>query len=557
VGVQKQTVAGQAIEIIALMIVWATVIALVNPRGDFPSQDDWHYAWPTLQFARTGEFHMTRYSAPSLRAQVLWGSLWVHAFGFSFNVLRASTLALSAAALLLINRLLAALSLSAGVRWMGSLAFLFHPIFLFSSCTFMTEVPFVFACIVAYALIAAGIERDRTTLVALGTAAAVLSCFIRQSGAVNIAAAGLLLLLLRERISRRWIAHGVALSAGVVVLGFVAMFRREWLAGSLKEFHTHYSMWSQSTYGLSEQISTAYHYLWLQACNSALFFLPLTVPLLLLVRRSLARWQVTLLAIFAIAMTVRSVSVISDGYSLPVSRTAYHSDFILGQTLVDLGIGPLTLRRSSADSSAGPIHMRSEAKAILTIVAALGGAAMSWAFITWLISAVKQPVLNARALLAGSFVVCGTGALFISAFYFDRYSFDSAWAFVLVLPLIVPWERRAAWAVSVAALVVIAWFSIASVHDYFAWNRARWTAYESLRQRGIAAEQIDGGLEIIGWEELVLNPAGPKWVRAEIRPYAIVFRPPAGTVITAEYRYRRWLGMWDDRLFAVRSNKTP
>jgi hypothetical protein len=496
---------------------------------------------------------MTRYSAPSLRAQVVWGALWVRAFGFSFEVLRASTLALSAAALLLINRLLAALSLSAGVRWTGSLAFLFHPIFLFSSCTFMTEVPFVFTSILAFALMAAGIERDRPGLVALGAAAAVLSCFIRQSGAINIAAAGLLLLALRERISRRWIAHGVALSAAVAVLAIVAIFRREWLAGSLKEFRTHYSMWSQSTFGLPEQIGTAYHYLWLQACDSALFFLPLTAPLLLLIRRSLPRWQAILLATVAIALTARSVSLISDGFPLPFSNAAHHSDINLGQTFVDLGIGPLTLRPSSADSIAGPIHMRNEAKAILTIGVAVLGAAMCWAFIRWLVSAATQPSRNARALLAASFVVCGSGALFISAYYFDRYSLDSAWALVLVLPLIVPWERRAARAVSVVALIAMAWFSIASVHDYFAWNRARWTAYDSLRKRGVPPEQIDGGVEIIGWEELVRNPAGPKWVRVASRHYVIVFKPPAGTAIVAQYPYKRWLGMWDDRLYVVRS----
>jgi hypothetical protein len=553
VGVQRQTVAGSAIEMIALMIVWAAVIVIIHPRGNFPTQDDWHHSWPTLQFAKTGEFHMTRYTAPSLRAQVVWGALWVRAFGFSFEILRASTLALSAGALLLINRLLAALPLSAAVRWIGSLAFLFHPIFLFSSCTFMTEVPFVFTSIAAFAMIAAGIERDRTSLVALGAAAAVLSCFIRQSGAINIAAAGLLLLALRERIARRWIAHGIALSAAVAVLAIVAIFRRDWLAGSLKEFHTHYSMWSQSTFGLSEQIGTAYHYLWLQACNSALFFLPLTAPLLLLIRRSLPRWQAILLGAIAVALTARSVSLIADGYAFPFSNSAYHSDINLGQTLVDLGMGPLTLRPASTATNPGPIHMRNGAKAILTIIVALLGAAMSWAFITWLVSAAREPAQNARALLAASFVTCGTAALFISAYYFDRYSFDSAWAFVLVLPMIVPWERRAAWVISVAALLAIAWFSITSVHDYFAWNRARWTAYDSLRKRGVPADQIDGGLEIIGWEELVRNPAGPKWVPAGVRPYAIVFRPRTKTVITSEHRYRRWLGMWDDRLYVVRS----
>src|SRR6202022_3898062 len=85
------------LEVALLLGVWAMTIAIIRPVGDFPLHDDWDFAIATWRFARTGQFHFTQFTAVSLRAQVLWGALWTHFFGESFEVLRASTLTLSAA----------------------------------------------------------------------------------------------------------------------------------------------------------------------------------------------------------------------------------------------------------------------------------------------------------------------------------------------------------------------------------------------------------------------------------------------------------------------------
>src|ERR1700738_1912993 len=136
-------------EIAAILGLWGAAIAFIAPRGDFPIDDDWDFAIATWRFADTGHFYFTPFTAVSLRAQVLWGALWTRLFGQSFDVLRTSTLVLAAATLFIVHGML----LRAGVprfgRIIATLAFGFHPIFLWSSCTFMTEVPFVFASSVA------------------------------------------------------------------------------------------------------------------------------------------------------------------------------------------------------------------------------------------------------------------------------------------------------------------------------------------------------------------------------------------------------------------------
>src|SRR4051812_19942903 len=132
-------------EVLLILAIAAAAALLARPYGNFPLNDDAHYASAAFHFARTGEFHLTLATVPSLRAQVVWGGMFVRLFGQSFEVLRASTMTLAILTLLLINRLLALTPVSARVRIVATLAFLFHPIFFLSSFTYMTEVPFVFA----------------------------------------------------------------------------------------------------------------------------------------------------------------------------------------------------------------------------------------------------------------------------------------------------------------------------------------------------------------------------------------------------------------------------
>src|ERR1700694_2852010 len=90
-NIQHSTFA-RRVEPLAIIVIWAAAIAFVNPRGNFPIDDDWDLALATWRFSEPGHFHFPASTAVSLRAQVLWGALWTWLFGESFDVLRTSTL---------------------------------------------------------------------------------------------------------------------------------------------------------------------------------------------------------------------------------------------------------------------------------------------------------------------------------------------------------------------------------------------------------------------------------------------------------------------------------
>src|SRR3954466_2477347 len=70
---------------------------LVGGGANVPVIDDWVYAWSVEDLLKTGRLHVLPISAIYPIAQVLWGTLFARLFGFSFAVLRLSTVTASIA----------------------------------------------------------------------------------------------------------------------------------------------------------------------------------------------------------------------------------------------------------------------------------------------------------------------------------------------------------------------------------------------------------------------------------------------------------------------------
>ena len=79
--------------------VMLAMSVLVYSPVEVPVVDDWTYAWSVEHFLHTGELRMLEWSAHYPLAQILWGALFSRLWGFSFAVLRLSTLVLAWAGL--------------------------------------------------------------------------------------------------------------------------------------------------------------------------------------------------------------------------------------------------------------------------------------------------------------------------------------------------------------------------------------------------------------------------------------------------------------------------
>jgi len=503
-----------------IVAAWLAAIAIATPRGNFPRDDDWDFALATWRFARTGHFVFTPFTAVSLRAQVLWGALWTRLFGESFDVLRLSTLVLAALTLVVVHRTLAHLGAGRFARVIGTLALGFHPFFAWSACTYMTEVPFVFASAVALYFFV------REMPVA-GSAAIVVSWFVRQTGVAWALAA------LAAARNRRWAAAALSTIALFVAL---LIFKIEWLSGAPAEFGVHFRMWRESSFRLPQQLSIAYHWFDFNARNSGLFFLPLVAPLIFVLRR---RWIP--FAVVAVVLFVRAQSLINAGLPMPYFVTPFCCDVFGGNVLADFGLGPVTLKGTY------PVRLAMGVRLLLTYGSVVAGALLVGGG-----TPPGQPPGRRRAQL---FVLFGTLALLGSGLYVDRYALDSAWALAVALPLVVPWERRAARIVACVALAALAIFDVCAIHDDFAWNRARWAAFEGLRARGVAVGDIDAGAE--PWYLHEIANADRRTRRLfqfgiPPRKYVVAFAPLRGYTVIETMPFRSWLGLREEKLYMLR-----
>jgi hypothetical protein len=221
----------------------------------------------------------------------------------------------------------------------------------------------------------------------------------------------------------------------------------------------------------------------------------------------------------------------------------YCCDIFAGNLLVDFGLGPQSLEAGDF-----PFRMPYATRLLLTYASVIGGALLIWAVLR------LTPRTN-LALLAAGIALFGSLALFGSGLYVDRYSFDSAWSLVVLLPLMLPWDRRAVRITGAAALLVMAVFSVFSVQEYFAWNRARWTAISGLRARGVPITEINGGSEAFGFYELSKGDRrfrGRHLFGVGERPYTVAFQPLPGQTIVATVPFRGWLGLHEGALYVLR-----
>jgi dolichyl-phosphate-mannose-protein mannosyltransferase len=164
--------------------VFAVGWLLVRPRANVPVIDDWVYAWSVEHLVDTGQLRVLEISAFYPIAQILWGALFASLAGFSFVVLRASTVVLAVFGCWAVYLTLRELECRRTTALLGALALAFDPAYFALSFSFMTEVPFVsFSTIALYWYVRAS-QRAESRLVWIGCLFAIAAYLTRPIGIV-------------------------------------------------------------------------------------------------------------------------------------------------------------------------------------------------------------------------------------------------------------------------------------------------------------------------------------------------------------------------------------
>jgi hypothetical protein len=173
---------GLGLALITALVLGTVSLAYMPVEG--PIIDDWTYAWSVKHLLEAGDLRMLEWSAHYPLAQIAWAALFSHVFGFSFVVLRLSTLVLAWAGLVAFFLTLRELGIHPLLAGLGTLTLWCNPVFFVLSHSFMTDVPFLSAMNTALLFYVRWFNRGRTADLALGSVSTTLAFLIRQPGAV-------------------------------------------------------------------------------------------------------------------------------------------------------------------------------------------------------------------------------------------------------------------------------------------------------------------------------------------------------------------------------------
>ncbi|MDQ7783693.1 MAG: hypothetical protein RDU20_12490 [Desulfomonilaceae bacterium] len=174
----------------ALLGIWAGIIVIINPVGEFMVNDDWAYVRSLESLMHSGGLETTGHGplhapgGPALVTHLLWGLAFVKAAGFSLTVLRVSVLTLGILASIVLFLMLLRCGASAGLSLLGTLTLVFNPLFLSQCFSFMTDITFTGFALVSVFFFHLGVQRSNTRIVALGLAFALAATLTRQLGLV-------------------------------------------------------------------------------------------------------------------------------------------------------------------------------------------------------------------------------------------------------------------------------------------------------------------------------------------------------------------------------------
>jgi hypothetical protein len=504
-------------DLLMILLLWCAAVALANPIGDFPLNDDWAYGQNARALAVENRLYFSDWPAMTLMAHTLWGALFCKIFGFSFTVLRFSTLLMGLLGLVGFYQLLKWAGLSRHMMFGLTLLLAFNPFWFLLANSYMTDVPFLATLFWSTLFFLKTIEKPAFGTLLAATFFALWACFIRQLG-LFVPGVFLLLLLYYQPINWRNALYAV-LPAAVCFASMQAF--TGWLrqTGQLSEAYRGIEDLWRSVMDNQELFTAVVQRSGIVLMTLGLFLLPL------------------LISTFRKEINFRKPAVWL--LLLPAAYCVWRGwlYFPVGNIFYNFGLGPKLVKDAFWGVNADPI-LPNGWFLCLKMAAAIGAGLLMLSLLPKGTTTERQGVMRKFSL---GFCLLYWVFVCLNPLLLDRYLFVLL-PFILLL-LGISTERFSKY--GIALWVVMALFSIVATHDYLAWNRARWQAGNQLLEQGVTPKQIDGGFEFNGWHQS--GPVSQKdrtlksWWFVSDDEWIVSFGSLGGYDPVAVVPYRRWL----------------
>jgi hypothetical protein len=188
--------------IFLIVCFYAVFVFIISPFFECCLDDDWAYARGVKNLLDTGKLELSDWCAATSVFPTYWGGFFSLLFGFSFSILRISTLILSLIGAIAFYLLLKEFGLKENRCILGTLCLVLNPIYFFLSYTFMTDVPYISLMLLSALFYLKGIRRDNNLWLFMGSILATCSFLTRQLG-IFIPVALLVYLIISKKFTRK------------------------------------------------------------------------------------------------------------------------------------------------------------------------------------------------------------------------------------------------------------------------------------------------------------------------------------------------------------------
>ena len=496
-----------AFSLAAPLAAYVLLALVVRPWGDYPINDDWIYARIARKFAETGKFIFDHDTGAAFIGQGILAAGVIRVLGFSHTHLRELSMVTGGVMLCLLWELLSYGGVRPLVKAFALLTMVGNPIFGALSLSFLTDIYGYTVALLGAALWFAGRREGAQEPVVswpgaiLGGLVVGASFWVRQYCVLLYPAmlgATVFQVWRADGFGRLRVSLGRLTASGLVFAAVIATyfpFARYRAVVPMSDFHdrlTH--LWRPLHPGVPL----------LEAGIALTYMTAFLFPLLALfplkgLGRKLLPGGAALVAIGALTAVIL--------LGVPPQRDLYPRFPYLANFIYNAGVGAILL----PDVLTLPLRPQWPGWVWMAIewLLVLGGAL--WAAVLLasreLIGKRKNPrgsemlwlaILFACGSLAVTTVVDGLGA-------FDRYYLPELLSLLLAtgvaLSDVWPAAGLKSWRTLrfAAALLPMALFTTAGLHDFFRWNDIRWSLFHEAVDRGISPANIQGGYEINGW----------------------------------------------------------
>jgi hypothetical protein len=515
---------------ILLVLIWLITILVINPIGNFPLNDDWQYARPVLYLVTQGHYYSPDAYSPILIAQVYWGALFCLPGGFSFTALRFSSLVMGIAGVLGFYYLINYLTRNKMISFIGAFILLTNPFYLLHAHSFMTDIPFLTLAIFSIFLYFKSLQTGEMKFVIAATITVIIATLIRQFCVVIPFAYGVAALFKYRPKPLQAFKHFIpallavaAYNIGLWWLKHIGSELRPYEGGSVLEFIKNPADVAEHIF---ERTGHILHY-------SAFFLFPIIVYRFRGCLRDLSTKEKRIALIFPIPFIP---SLLSMWHQLPY-----------GPILRKWVLGAVSLKTDDVPNVHPPFDILLNILIAIAFIGAILLLINVGTIIAKLVTAYKTKTLSNISLY--QIFILGTMLgyallLYVPVFFFDRYT--SLFVPLFLLLLFADGKESKpfnpfVFALSLAFLLFIGYFSTTATHDYLAWNRARWAAANHLiLEEHISVHRIEGGKEFNGWFMGLDFPPGTSTPNPDLSEYVIAHNNLKGYKIVGQYPYQNY-----------------